>query len=687
MKRLNYKGYLRRNNKGSALLAVFLVLMVLTVLGMGIFALSVGSVKQSTVTDIYEKAYYVSEKGSQQGIDFIRYAVTGLYKDIKEECIALNTVSTAKNNANDFFSRLDSSARAYIASPDSYPEAGIDSLVSSISNGAPVAGSANAREYTIQSISTTGNISRIVTAKVMVVFFPIEKKGVTFRDEVLITEGTMTQYSQASMTISGDVIAGSYNVAGPLSNPIRMTSGAMKLLSDVPDATDALNWKIDYDKRLAAGNAVPAGIVARKTASTISTSGKKTTGFADTKKPDQTGGSTDSFSWGVFSGAVPTVYPLRITEASAKPYKFDQWNVLTSVPGELQIDASKNLEISSAISGTPTNRIKIFCDGNLILGKISYADIYALGSVTVGQNCDNVNIYSNGPVTINSTFSNGTITSASTELMEIKQTCTNANIYTNGSLTISGSGSSNLNFSSGGNVIISNSVAGLEGYSAGNFTVSATLSNVKISSAGNLSVTGGNGISGGKIYCGGNFTSGQALTDLQINTIGDFTVNGGNGVTNTEIFCGGNMSINQTCKNTKLNSRGDISLTGGGLKETNKVYSGGSISVTNTSVQGNIVLYAEKNFSVFGSFSFDAKGIVYTNGSINPGSASLKLEGQIAAKNSVTFTSGSFNLINNPSILEALEADPFVLNGTVIRFIMKSMQVIIPPSAISVIEQ
>lgn len=541
-------GLALRNEKGSALITVFLVLIVLIALGMGVMALSVGSAKQAAVTDTYEKAYYVAEGGTQQGIEYIRNSIADIYKDIKADVITFSTKDTSKNlNSDYFFTQLNQKAASFApADPDASPEAAVTGLTVTIADST---GSGDTRDFTVTASAMKGaEVKRVVKAHISVHFVRIDLKSVTFRDEALITLGTFTQKSTANgMVITGDTLAAGYDLQN---NTI---TGTKKLLSDFPDAnTDALDWHIDYDKRLAVSDVIK------------SVSSKKTTGFAAVVVPDSTKKGSDQLTDSAFGGKKPTLFPLRITEApSANPYEIKVWNgILENISGETQIDCSTDLTIGSPVSGTASNRVKIYCSGNLTINySINYVDIYCAGTCTVTQKVSNSRIHS----------------------------------------------------------------------------------------------------------------------------VGEFVVNGGEGLESTEVFCDSSMDISKRLQDTQLNCKGDISLSGSGLFGTNKIYSGGSISM-GASTTGTIVLYAEKTFSTFGSLSFNAKGIIYTNGSINPGALDFTFEGQIAAKGPLVFQNGTYNLKANPDLLSSLEADSFVTAGTTQSIVMPSILAVMPPANTTITE-
>lgn len=83
-----------RNNKGSALTFVLLVLIVVSVLGLAITGLAVSAFRMTRIDSDSESAYYIAEAGINHTIDFINTKVNDLY----------NTT----HSADEFFSNLES---------------------------------------------------------------------------------------------------------------------------------------------------------------------------------------------------------------------------------------------------------------------------------------------------------------------------------------------------------------------------------------------------------------------------------------------------------------------------------------------------------------------------------------------------------------------------------------------------
>lgn len=158
------------NNRGSALLSVFLVIIVLLVLGMGILSLSLANSKQAVSVDTYERSYYVADAGAKQGVEQLKSAALEYYRVLADE--VKNNVLT-NNNAVSFFAYMDA-----IAYTPPQPDASVGGPTCASVSISHASVDSDTHRYTILSIATDGRVSRKMSAFIDVTFEKIKTETI-----------------------------------------------------------------------------------------------------------------------------------------------------------------------------------------------------------------------------------------------------------------------------------------------------------------------------------------------------------------------------------------------------------------------------------------------------------------------------------------------------------------------------
>lgn len=358
------------NERGSALVAVFMVLVLLVVLGAGLMVLSVGSARQSVAADTYEKAYYPAEGASRQGIEYVKQAALTCYNGIADD-LRNNVLSS--NNAASFFTAMES----YMSSPatrfspsplDLSAGAAVKTLNSSV-NAAVV--SPAARAYTVDSTALGDAASRTVRGTITVKFVPLQRKFIPFGDKALIVGNDLdlTRVKQGTLLQSPDGIE-----VDPLK--IRPDTSNVDPGSPIypPPADRNLDWVLTFNSF----SSFISGITPNYEPADI---GKGTLGFKN----------LTINSGGMYVvGAADTPFTLD-NVSLATDGRIVCYGDLTINDGELN-DVSIVCKGDMYIDGCTINRASIYCGGTLYVragnGKVTTVDhsiVYAY-NVNVGAN-------------------------------------------------------------------------------------------------------------------------------------------------------------------------------------------------------------------------------------------------------------------------------------------------------------
>lgn len=379
MKRTGDKLY--KDNRGSALVSVFLIICVILIIGMGIIALSASNAAQAKVNGTYEKDYYAADGAAKQEVEALRNAALEQYRLIAAD-VQNYGENTASNNYVDFFSNIKTAMNAYTAvQPD--PSAGGPTSITldqiKDDGGNPT------RVYTIAATASDAKTSRKIATTVSITF-----KKVTLSAAAFTPLGTDTIISGGMF----DCHSGNVDL-GTSGTPATAHFAAL-------NATQYhFNWNGNSQMTVAQ---LQAGLVDTNLQSEITWWNMKYPGFTSAVKVPSgqlslpTFNSATTVSNGSFNWHIPSPIYLDLEGASGT-YTLD--GSFSYIGG--QIYCTTNLNMSSPyITGTAANNVKIYCKGALsISGSIvSYTTIYCDGNVTIngGSSYNHVTIYCNGTI-------------------------------------------------------------------------------------------------------------------------------------------------------------------------------------------------------------------------------------------------------------------------------------------------
>ncbi len=198
------------DNRGSALVSVFLVIMVLLVLGMGILALTMNNVKQSAVVDNYERDYYAANRAAQQAIENLKRTVGDYYNDLALKFADTANIAAYETAYNNFFTNVRNNANATFTEPAlDTSRGGPGSTVTTVAMGTP---NGNTCTYTISSKAVAGETTRTVYASITIIRTEKFKTEflTKFGNNALIAGGNvnMDGNKNAKIDVNGDVVVG-----------------------------------------------------------------------------------------------------------------------------------------------------------------------------------------------------------------------------------------------------------------------------------------------------------------------------------------------------------------------------------------------------------------------------------------------------------------------------------------------
>jgi hypothetical protein len=467
------------DNRGSALISVFMVITVIILMGMGILALSVANVKQAKADDTYERDYFAASGGAQQGVEVLKSAALEKYNDIADD-LKNNILGT--NNASSFFAVLD--AVSYAAPQPDSSAGGPSSLSVTISHTTV---DADTHRYSVLSTATDGTISRRVLGSIDINFVPVTAASAAFTplgNETMITGGTLIQNS-GNTTINGAVRFGALptyrqwnfslnGVANPDLSPYVDPSTASSLnwsmqypgFTDDPKTVAALSIPLISNNSTVKSSSFPGGMV-----SPVYLQGKPGASFTVT-----------GINSGFTSGQIDCYRKLTITSCT--------------LDGSAGSYIKLYSTLGMAISSTVLDYCKLFVDGNLTIsggGGLSNLVIYCSGDVTIGSTTlNNVKIICGGNCTINGGGTTNLTIYSAHDVLVTSNDRTNMKVYCD-TFTMSGG---NIR---GDTIVYAESSIHLESTVSGLFYTN-----------GNIDIGSGSGLTGqivakGKITLNGSF--------------------------------------------------------------------------------------------------------------------------------------------------------------------------------------
>lgn len=358
------------DNRGSALVSVFLVIIVLLVLGMGILALSVANNKQAKVDNTYERDYYVADGSAKQGVETLKSAALERYRQIADDL--KNNILTS-NNAASFFAYVD--AVSYTPPQPDASAGGPTSSTVAISHATV---NSSTHRYTVLSSASDGATSRSIAGSIDITFVPVTVQGATFTplgSETILAGGTFRQNSGWS-AVSGTVKFGAFSSYNPSQFKLKDMNQSDTSTWIVPSVKDSLNWSMKYP-----GFTDSVRTPAAQLSLPPIADGTSITNAAFKNPP---------YNWNVPS-------PIYLEGASGASFTISSFQYKGG-----QVYCTGNLGISNDVLGTSSSYVYLYCSGDLNLsnGAIQYSKIYCGGNLTIngGSGLDHVTIYCNGSI-------------------------------------------------------------------------------------------------------------------------------------------------------------------------------------------------------------------------------------------------------------------------------------------------
>ncbi len=378
------------NNRGSALVTTFLVLIVLVALGLAMTTLAVANFQQSTTIDNYERNYYSAEGAAQLAVDNLKREVMDYYNDMA--IARANTANLSQYNVlyDNFFANIRSNAAASFAEPEVAVSEGAGPDTISTTYLAPVKIDSDSYRYTIESTATGARAARTVTASIV-----IKRNGITYipgslpppyGEQSIIAGGTFDRSStDTKVTVSidnalgkgyGSVLVGAYKNRDPSVITPEQAYAA---------TSDGLNMK----------NRTAGGWIDPSTAMGINWD-ESYPGFSKPDLASMESLDASSYRSANYTGTSSnwrTLYCAGDVSFSKSTIGF----VRIYCDGDFNWDG-----------GTQTNntKVEIYCKGNVTIENLARTDfkIVCDGNVTIiGGNSTNVTVYCKGDFTDSST--------------------------------------------------------------------------------------------------------------------------------------------------------------------------------------------------------------------------------------------------------------------------------------------
>ncbi len=392
------------NNRGSALLTTFLVLIVLVALGLAMTTLAVANYQQSTTIDNYERNYYSAEGAAQLALDNLKREVRDYYNDMA--IARANTANLTEYNVlyDNFFANIRSNAAASFADPEVAVYAGVGPDTVSTTYLTPAKIDSDTYRFTIESTATGARAARTVTASIV-----IKRNGITYipgslpppyGEQSLIAGGTLDLTSASAVHINnslgtgnGSILVGDYKsrnsaittpeqayAAETWRDGLYMNNRSAGGWID-PMTIMGIAWNESYP-----GFTKPAPAVVTPSIAVI-TNGQTVTdsNFPKDKKNKP---------------IIPS--PLYLEGAAGAFYTVSGMDVTGG--GQFVSDKALTLTGGSGYKGTSGNWLTLYGGGNVNIGSttIGYVRLYCDGDFTWGGSASGpVEVYCKGNVTIN----------------------------------------------------------------------------------------------------------------------------------------------------------------------------------------------------------------------------------------------------------------------------------------------
>lgn len=242
----------RQSIKGSSLIMVLLVVLVLSVVGTAVLAASVNNIRVSTKMADYETEYYSAESGVQYAIDFIKKQVSEYYMDMYRSASKSEYIT----KYNVFYtqimqSSITTSAACEFTEPV-FADASLNGRIQTVITTDAALGSEPVGPVTfiIQSTITIHDVTRTVYGQLTIDKAPIvwiETSSPAIVEAAIVSGGGLSvdaNHRENGMIVNGDVITAGTWYSEFESTMIRGNS----YIQNDPRALEMLTWKLEFGK-------------------------------------------------------------------------------------------------------------------------------------------------------------------------------------------------------------------------------------------------------------------------------------------------------------------------------------------------------------------------------------------------------------------------------------------------------
>ena len=244
-----------KNKKGSAILYVVLVMLVLAMLGIAVSTMSIGTLQRNATDLSNNEAYYASTSGINSAIDHLKHEVIFYYKQMEQA-----SGVDYSNLYNNFFIGINSNAQTKFVEPEIE-----DALIDTVFYTGSFDSQDNVCEFRIQCVSTMpDNASYQVNASVYIKKLDIKAPGsgeFNLIDNAAIISGDLLHLpKKTGFTVNGgDVIVSelTYETSWV---PYTINGGTLELDPNIGDSVEnILNYQSYSDPTISSPNGVADG--------------------------------------------------------------------------------------------------------------------------------------------------------------------------------------------------------------------------------------------------------------------------------------------------------------------------------------------------------------------------------------------------------------------------------------------
>jgi hypothetical protein len=386
-------GQALRSNRGSSLLTIVTVMMVLTLLGMGAMTLSVNSVVGSKKIDNFERAHYGGESAVSSALETLKKQVAVYYARMAAYRSQPDGLADYTQLYQGFFANIRTASETAFREPEliHYQYGSLSTATRFLP---PIPLTPDSARYEIEAVTTEQGVSRTVRGSIVVYrvdLTPTAAPSLPYLgNEAVVAGGTLNTGPSSGYPVYGNVRVG--ELVTDESKPWLFTAYNEESCVD-PTVAEYIDWNLDFGEILAACPCRPAGspsIAPVPDGAVVDTNYVLSRGgvFADPLNiTGQPGASFEVRSVGYPGGVVYSSGNLNIQGGDF------------SGAGEKYIYCEGDLTVSSV----ELNNFTVYCGGDLTVsnGSFGAGELYCAGSITMySAGTINCNLYAGGDVTI-----------------------------------------------------------------------------------------------------------------------------------------------------------------------------------------------------------------------------------------------------------------------------------------------